>query len=55
MAVVHLDYQYKERYLLWHAPDAQQFNFDYVEELRHRLSTVNLEVPGQLDRVLSTK
>ena len=55
MAVVHLDYQYKERYILWHAPDAQQFNFDYVEELRHRLSTVNLEVPGQLDRILSTK
>jgi eukaryotic-like serine/threonine-protein kinase len=55
MAVVHVDYQYKERYILWHAPDAQQFNFDYVEELRHRLSTVNLEVPGQLDRVLSTK
>ena len=53
MAVVHLDFQYKERYILWHAPDAHQFNFDYVEELRHRLSTVNLEVPDQLDRILS--
>ncbi len=53
MAVVHLDFQSKERYILWHAPDAQQFNFDYVEELRHRLSTLNLEVPDQLDRVLS--
>ncbi len=37
MAVVHLDNHHKERYILWHAPDAQQFNFDYVEELRHRL------------------
>ena len=53
MAVVHLDFQFKERYILWHAPDAQQFNFDYLEELRHRLSTLNLEVPDQLDRVLS--
>ena len=38
MAVVYLDFQYKERYILWHAPDAHQFNYDYVEELRIRLS-----------------
>ena len=55
MAVVHLDFQYKERYILWHAPDAHQFNYDYVEELRLRLSAMNLEVPAQLDRVLSRK
>ena len=55
MAVVHLDFQYKERCILWHAPDAHQFNFDYLEELRQRLSTLNLEVPDQLDRVLSKK
>ncbi len=53
MAVVHLDFQYKERYILWHAPDAHQFNFDYLEELTQRLSTVNLEVPGKLERVLA--
>jgi eukaryotic-like serine/threonine-protein kinase len=53
MAVVHLDFQYKERYILWHAPDAHQFNFGYAEELRHRLSTVSLQVPDQLERVLS--
>ena len=53
MAAVHLDHHYKERYILWHAPDAQQFNFDYLEELRHRLSSLNLEVPEQLDRILS--
>jgi eukaryotic-like serine/threonine-protein kinase len=55
MAVVHLDFQSRQRYILWHAPDAQQFNFDYCEELRHRLSTLNLEVPEQLDRILSHK
>ncbi len=55
MAVVHLDFQYKERFILWHAPDAHHFNFDYAEELRHRLSTLNLQVPDQLDRILSKK
>ena len=44
MAVVHLDFQSKERYILWHAPDAHQFNFDYLEELRHQ--TVHLEPGG---------
>ena len=55
MAVVHLDFQYKERFILWHAPDAHHFNFDYAEELKHRLSTLNLEVPDKLDCTLSKK
>jgi eukaryotic-like serine/threonine-protein kinase len=54
-AVVHLDFQSKDRYILWHAPNAHQFNFAYFEELRERLSTVSLEVPDQLDRILSKK
>jgi serine/threonine-protein kinase len=49
IAIVHLDFQYKARYILWHAPDAHQLNFDYADELRHRLDTLNLEVPDQLD------
>jgi serine/threonine protein kinase len=53
IAVVHLDFQYKERYILWHAPDAHQFNFDHLEEMRQRLSTANLQVPDQLDGILS--
>ncbi len=55
MVVVHLDFQFKERYIFWHAPDAHQFNLDYHEELKLRLSSLNLEVPGQLDRVLAEK
>ena len=55
MAVVHLDFQDKERYILWDAPDAHQFNYENAEELRIRLSTMNLEVPDQLDRILSKK
>jgi serine/threonine-protein kinase len=55
MAVVHVDFQFKERYILWHAPEAHQFNFDYLEELVHRLTALSLEVPDQLDRILSKK
>jgi serine/threonine-protein kinase len=55
MAVVHLDFQHKERYILWDARDAHQFNYDYAEELRIRLSTMNLETPDQLDRILSKR
>ena len=55
MAVVYLDFQSKERYILWHAPDAHQFNYENVEELRIRLTTMNLEIPGRLDGILSKK
>lgn len=55
IAIVHLDFQSRERFILWHAPDAHQFNFDYLEELKQRLSTASLQVPDQLDRILSTK
>jgi hypothetical protein len=55
MAVVYLDLLYRERCTLWHAPDLQHFNIDYVEQLRQRLSTLNLRVPDDLDRVLSKK
>jgi serine/threonine-protein kinase len=54
-AVVHRDFQNKERYILWHAPDAHQFNYDSVEELRIRLSVMNLEIPDRLDRILPKK
>ncbi len=54
-AVAYLDFQQKERYILWDARDAHQFNYDFVEELRIRLSVMNLEVPDQLDRILSRK
>jgi hypothetical protein len=55
MAVVYLDLLFRERCILWHAPDAHHFNIDYVEQLRQRLSTLNLEVPDRLDRTISKK
>ena len=55
LAVVYLDVRSKERYILWLAPNAHQFNFDYLAEVRHILATANLEVPDRLARVLSDK
>jgi serine/threonine-protein kinase len=55
VAVVHFDFQTKEHYILWHAPNAHQFNFDYLAELKHIMSTANMEVPDELDLILSKK
>jgi serine/threonine-protein kinase len=53
--IVYLDFRGTERYIFWHAPNAQQFNYDDLADLNHILFTIGLEVPDQLDRVLSTK
>jgi serine/threonine protein kinase len=53
MAVVHYDFQLKQRYIFWHAPKAHHFKFDYLAELKVSLSISNLEIPDQLDRVLT--
>ncbi len=48
MVITYIDFQHKERYILWHAPDAQQFNYDYLEELRARLAVMHLEIPDRI-------
>jgi hypothetical protein len=55
LLVAHLDFQSKERYILWHAPNVHQFNFEYLAELKHILATAFLEIPVELDRVLSRR
>jgi hypothetical protein len=55
MAIIYVDFQHKECYILWHAPGAYQFNYDYLEELRARLSVMNLEIPDQIEQILSKK
>jgi serine/threonine-protein kinase len=55
MAIVYVDFQHKERCILWHAPQAVQFNYDYLEELRARLSVMNLEIADRIDRMVSEK
>jgi serine/threonine-protein kinase len=52
-AIVYVDFQYKERFILWDAPGARQINYDYAEELRQALSTMSLEISGPLQRILS--
>jgi serine/threonine-protein kinase len=55
MVIAYVDFQHRERYILWHAPGAYQLNYDYLEELRARLSVMNLEVPDQIDQIVSGK
>jgi serine/threonine-protein kinase len=55
VAIVYLDFKGLEKYILWHAPNAQQFNFDEAAELNHMLFTLGMEVPDQMDRVLSKR
>ncbi len=53
LLVVHLDFMNTERYVLWHAPRAHQLNFEDPAELNNELFALGLEIPDQLDKVLS--
>ena len=55
IVVVHLDFKGAEKMILWHAPNAQQINYDDPADLNHMLYTLGMELPEQLDRVLSKK
>lgn len=53
LAATYLDFKKSENYILWHAPNGQQFNFDNPGELNHMLYNLGMESPDQLDRALS--
>jgi eukaryotic-like serine/threonine-protein kinase len=53
LVIVHLDFMGSERYVLWDATRSHQLNFDDPAELNHELFSLAMEVPDQLDRVLS--
>ncbi|MGE3820213.1 MAG: serine/threonine-protein kinase [Isosphaeraceae bacterium] len=53
--VVYLDFKSTERFILWHAPTAQQHNFDLAADLNHNLFTLGMEVPDQLGKALSKR
>jgi len=53
LAIIHLDFMNTPRYVLWHAPKAHQLNFDDAAELNHELFSLGMEIPDQLDQVLS--
>ena len=53
LVIAHLDFMGSERYVLWHAPKSHQLNFDDPADLNHELFSLGMEVPDQLDKVLS--
>jgi serine/threonine protein kinase len=53
LAIAHLDFMNTERYVLWHAPKSHQLNFDGPADLSHELYALGMEVPDQIDKVLS--
>ncbi len=55
LVIVHLDFKGVERFVLWHAPTGRQTNHPSAAELNHDLYQLGLEVPDQLDRVLSKR
>ena len=55
LVIAHLDFINTDRYVLWHAPKSHQINFDDPAELNHELLSLGMEVPDQLDKVLSRR
>ncbi len=53
LAIAHLDNMNSDRYVLWHAPKSHQLNFDEPGDMNHELFTLGMEVPDQIDKVLS--
>jgi eukaryotic-like serine/threonine-protein kinase len=53
LAIAHLDFMNSEHYVLWHAPKSHQLNFDEPGDLNHELFTLGMEIPDQIDKVLS--
>ena len=55
LVTAYLDFQHAERFILWHAPNSQQFNYEDPADLNHMLNNLGLEALDQLDRVLSKR
>jgi eukaryotic-like serine/threonine-protein kinase len=53
LAIAHLDFMNSEHYVLWHAPRSHQLNFDEVGDFNHELFALGMEVPDQIEKVLS--
>jgi hypothetical protein len=53
LVITHLDFMNTARYVLWHAPRSHQLSFADSADLNHELLGLGMEVPDQLDKVLS--
>ncbi len=49
------DYMNDDKFIIWDAVAGRQFNFEAADELNHTLFQLGMEVPDQLDRVLTKK
>jgi serine/threonine-protein kinase len=55
LVISHLDFVNNERYVLWHAPKSHQLNYDDPADLNHELFTLDMDIPDQVDKVLSRR
>jgi eukaryotic-like serine/threonine-protein kinase len=53
LAIVHLDFMNSERFVIWHAPRGHQLSFDDAADFNHELYALGMEIPDQLNKVLS--
>jgi serine/threonine-protein kinase len=55
VVIAYNDHLNDDRYIVWDAPAGRQLNFDAADQLNSNLFKLGLEVPDQLDRVLTKK
>ena len=53
LAIVHLDFMNSEKFVIWHAPRGHQLNFDDAADFNHELYALGMEIPDQLNKVLT--
>jgi serine/threonine-protein kinase len=53
LAIVHYDFVNTPQYVIWHASKGHHLKFEDPADFNHELYSLGLEIPDQLDRVLS--
>jgi serine/threonine-protein kinase len=53
LVIAHLDFQSTTRYVFWNAPRGQHLKYDDPADLLNELEGIGMELPDQLDTVLS--
>jgi eukaryotic-like serine/threonine-protein kinase len=53
LAIAHLDFMNSEKFVIWHAPRGHQLNFDDAADFNHELYALGMEIPDQLNKVLT--
>lgn len=53
LAIAHLDFMNSEKFVIWNASRGHQLNFDDAADFNHELYTLGMEVPDQVNKVLT--